>query len=457
MGHAFLGQLQLHRLDRFTAEFHDALLLPGQRGRLQARQEGFDSYVLGLLLPGARKSMQPIARRTLQSEDKIQHFITDAPWNFGRVQHRIIEVMRNVASSPDAVIVLDGTDQPKQGDNTVGVQWQYSGHLGKEANTQASVAAVYAIPDPKYNPDIVAWPFASELYLPPGWLTPEKREEGGIPGRVEFRTKPTIALDFVDRLRNHDVPHQAVVADADFGSDGAFREALRLRAEKYVLGVNPGHFRTLPVDVPIRNSQRGFLVYDAEDEVRSAKDWASELPKEAWTEVTWARGSKGPLRGVFARVRVRVVRSSQRRATTETGWLLLEQRTRQLKAYMCWGFDDASLEDLVRVAHARWVVEQSFQVMKTELGLDHFEGRTYDGIHHHVTVVMVAYCYLAWLRIEHPEIRQRSLTSGKRSTLQQVREAWTELWLLQHYLSKGYTEREARKRVEEIPAALRSP
>lgn len=451
MGHRFLGQLELHRLDGFLRPFEEELLRSGRRGRFQERSISFNKYVLGLLLPGGRKSMQPIAQRTLIDEDKLHHFITNAPWEHEGVQQRILDVMKNVASNPQGVIVLDDTGFPKQGEDSVGVQRQYSGTLGKVGNCQVGVCAFYAVPDASYNPDIVAWPFGFTLYLPESWLTRARRKETEIPAGVQFRTKTEIALEFVERARVAGVPHAATIGDAGFGDSSDFRGELRERGEAYVLGVNPSHLSVVLFDTPVRDSGRGHLMYDDQDAVRTPKEWAERLPRTAWVEMVWARGSKGPLRGRFARVRVRVVRPSDKfRATEETGWLLLEQRSNELKAYLCWGFDDASLENLVQLAHARWIVEQGFRQMKGELGLDHFEGRSYPGWHHHVTLVMVAYCYIAWLRIEGKVKDTRWNHHGKRPTFEQIRQVWTEAWLFQQFKKDGIPEGKARRIAERL-------
>ena len=190
---------------------------------------------------------------------------------------------------------------------------------------------------------------------------------------------------------------------------------------------------------------REFATFSEKVPVRTPEQWAAALPKRAWKRVRWGEGTKGDnLQGMFARVRVRVVTTSRgRRAGDETGWLLLERRSNELKAYLCVGLNEASLRELVEIAHGRWVIEQFHQQLKGEVGFDHSEGRTWPGWHHHAAMVLMAYNYLQWERWQSPP-------GTKLPTLQEVhrRYVWktAALKLEERFgLKKREAEREARR------------
>jgi SRSO17 transposase len=239
----------LGEVDRFLRRFDD-LLDTGPRGGSTRRAARV--YAAGLLLPGERKSMQPLADGLDGGEvHRLQHFITHSTWDPGAVVERLVDVMPASLRSPSGLLILDATSFPKQGTHSVGVARQYCGSLGKVANCQVAVSCLYSVPDDR-NPDALHWPVGMELYLPRGWVAdPARRRGAGIPEAVGFQEKWRLALALLDRARHHGLPHLAVVADRDFGDAGGFREALRRLDEPYALGVNPSGLRTIPADVPL--------------------------------------------------------------------------------------------------------------------------------------------------------------------------------------------------------------
>jgi|HubBroStandDraft_1064217.scaffolds.fasta_scaffold10665_4 SRSO17 transposase len=357
------------------------------------------SYLLGLLLPGECKSMEPIADRLPETTvDRIQHFLTDSPWPSDLLQTRLIEVMAQRFATPQGGISLDDTSFPKQGHASVGVARQWCGSLGKSANCQVGVSLYYVLPRPSRHPNLIGFSCGIRLYLPQGWSeAPRRRERARVPPEVEFQEKWRIGLALIDRVLRLRVPHRAVLADADYGRSMEFRQALRERREPYALGIHRRSIMLMPL------SSTGV---PARDRPLNGQQLLAELRPTAFRSVIWGHGTKGPLRMEMARVRVQVYCGNRRRhshpqgPTEEVGWLLLERRTNETKAYLVWGLDDLSLRQQSQLMRARWPIEQGYQQMKEELGLDHFEGRTWTGWHHHVTMVALAHAFLMTARAE---------------------------------------------------------
>ncbi|MFQ5885262.1 MAG: IS701 family transposase [Thermoplasmata archaeon] len=411
------------------------------------------NYLMGVLLPGKRKNMSGISRRVHLNPNIAQQFITDSPWDSEEVMATNTGTMSKIASK-EGIWIVDDTGQEKKGRKSPGVSRQYSGTLGKTGNCQVFVGCWYSIPGRTRNADAVYWPTGMKLYIPEEWFEDEQRcEEARIPDDVEFQTKPEIALDLMERAREAHVPHRATTTDTAYGTDGKFRSTLRDWKEPYVAAVTPSHISVVPEDTPIRSAgtrseggrPRVHPGFPRDVRPRTADALSSEIPDEDWKEVEWSEGTKGKLSARFTRIRVRVAKKG--RPTDETGWLLLERtRKGELKAYMCWGFDDATLEELVEIAHIRWVVEQGFKQMKGELGLDDFEGRKWIGWHHHAAMVMIAFSYLMLLRVE-------GNTSGEKlPTLPQVRREMLRIYGIRVLERKlGISPEEADSVFEDIP------
>lgn len=222
------------------------------------------------------------------------------------------------------------------------------------------------------------------------------------------------------------MPHCAIVADADYGTDSGFREGLRQWEEPYVVAVIPSDFAVIAKDTPVIpagtpyacGSLRKHPGFPPDMKPWTADVAAQEIPEKDWQTVVWSEGTKGKLSARFYRMRVRVTKAG--RPTDETGWLLFETtHDGELKVYMCWGFNTASLETLVGLAHSRWVIEQGWKQMKGELGFDEFEGRKWRGWHHHAIMVAVAFSYLMLLRINEASSGQKlpSLPQVRRELL----------------------------------------
>ncbi len=374
----------LPEIVRFLAQFKD-LLEVGVRS--EETWANAVAYALGLLAPGDRKSMEPLAQRTGIPPDRLWNFITYSPWLWLLVQTRLIQMMAPRFASEEGILSLDDTELPKQGKASVGVAPQYCGVLGKVANCQVAVSLQYVLPNAEYHPNLSSFSLGMELYLPEAWFEEKNRErwkKARIPEGTRFRTKGQIALSLIDRARRLRVPFRAAAGDAGYGTSGVFRRALRERKVPYMMGVQP--------------EQTQVRAPSLSGEVLSCSEVAQRIPKDRWVTVRWAEGSQGPM--ALRTTRVRATVTDGGKDTDEEVWLVFEKRTNETKAYVAWGLDKQPLVELLRIQRARWPIEQSYQQMKEELGLDHFEGRSWLGWHHHVTMVALVQAFLMTVRSE---------------------------------------------------------
>ena len=390
-------------------------------------------YHQALLAPAKKKSMQRIARRVDIPEDRVEQFIRESPWEYERLQIHLNTDMPAAIMSPHGAFVVDEVGLTKQGRHSVGVQRQYNGAQGKVGNCQVAVDLIYAVPGERRNADQKTWPLGMEIYLPESWTEDKnRRKEAGIPDDVVFRTKPQIALELMDRALDQGLMPAFVTADCGYGDSGEFREHLRGRHVPYVLAVSPEDIRVVgaSVNVIAPGNGEGRRTRDTFPEgiaVESAGDIAARTKE--WKTVTWSEGTKGKMKGEFSSSMVRIVDNTAKRyVSDEVCWLLLERiedksGTRELKAYLCRGMDGASLKHLVRCAHIRWTIEQFHRDAKQLLGLDSFEGRSWKGWHHHISMVLLAFAFLSLLRADaQPDSGDRlpSLRSVARAIVLEV-------------------------------------
>jgi len=319
-------------------------------------------YLDGLFNDTERKSMQAMHGRLSDpvSYQALQHFIPHSPWDAERVWRQL----RAQVPARAGILALDDTGFPKQGTHSVGVQRQYCGALGKIGNCQVAVSSALLA-------DGRAWPLTFELYLPASWLSdPDRRAAAGIPETLPFREKWRIALAHIRTVRQAGFALDGVVVDADYGSNAAFRTALERMGLRYGVAI------------------RGDAIFDAGGRPDTARVIALATPATDWRLVTW--GPPGARHtGAFFATRVR--------AATGRGprWLLGERVADQdFKFYLLNLDADATLHDLVALARSRWPIEQQYRELKDDLGLDHFEGRSYRGWRHHVVLTVVAFTFL---------------------------------------------------------------
>lgn len=364
-------------------------------------------YLQGLLLDGERKSIEPLSRRitlpdgltSTDPEQAIQQFVNQSPWDEKAVLKRYRAHLAQTFASPEGIFLFDDVSFPKQGTHSVGVQRQYCGALGKKANCQVAVSVHYVSPHGHYPLDL-------QLYLPDSWLSDQKRlDEVGVPqDQRQARTKHEIALELLDRVRGEGLPGRAVVADAGYGVSGVFRAGLEQRALKYIVGVTADFvvFTEEPGwDRPdVGNSGRG--------RPRKRPRLAASSPRPVAVSVLagqvplrrvgWREGTKGTLAGHFAWVRVWPGQgwATGDGADAKPLWLLIEKQGGDgpLKFAFSNLPTGTSRVAAVRLWKSRWPVEQGYQQLKEELGLDHFEGRSWRGFHHHGALTLLAYGFL---------------------------------------------------------------
>ncbi len=263
-------------------------------------------YNLALLAPAKKKNMQRIAGRMDVPEDRVEQFIRESPWEYEQLQVHLNTSIPAAIMSPQGAFIVDEVGLTKQGKHSVGVQRQYNGAQGKVGNCQVGVDLIYAVPGERRNADQKTWPLGMKIYLPESWTEDmDRREEVGIPDDVEFRTKPQIALELIDRALDHGLMPAFATADCGYGDSGEFREHLRGRHVPYVLAISPEDIRVVDASVNVivpgnEDGRRTRSTFPEGAVVESAKDIAARTTD--WKTVTWSEGTKGKMKGEFSRV-----------------------------------------------------------------------------------------------------------------------------------------------------------
>lgn len=371
------------------------------------RAEPLRDYCLGLMMPVARKSVEPLAAvtapaRVSAKHQSLLHFVGQSAWSdealLTRVRDWVLPRMIE-RGGPITVWIVDDTGFPKKGKHSVGVARQYCGQLGKQDNCQVAVSLSIAN-------ETASLPVAWRLYLPELWTqAPELRQKAKIPDSVVFHTKPRIALDQIQAAADAGTPTGVILADAGYGADGAFRAGLSELGLVYVVGVQPTLSLWRPGAAPLppkawsgTGRPPSLLRRSHEHRPLSARALAEELPAEAWQTVRWREGSNADLASRFAAVRVRPAsRDYNRTEPRAEEWLLIEwpeDDAKPLKYWLSTLPGDTSLRELVATAKLRWRIERDFRELKQELGLGHFEGRGWRGFHHHASLCIAAYGFL---------------------------------------------------------------
>jgi SRSO17 transposase len=384
--------------------------------RRSTSRESVERYLTGLLTDLERKNCDTIAAAVAgTSTERLQHLLTDATWEPQALDRQRVAAL--VAQSPPrGILLLDDTGLPKQGRSSVGVARQYSGTLGKIANCQVVVSAHYVADEPTSSAP-VHWPLTARLYLPEGWAAESDRcAKVHVPAAVAFQTKPALALTLVDQARAWGVPFAWVVADAGYGDNPTFLHGLDERHVAYVVGISSTFGVRLPAEVcaaarvvPSRPRGRGQPKKPRPAPLYEAKAVLAALPAERWQPITWRDHVDVVLRKQFVAVRVhwaiggaQFSTSHHRVYTGPEGWLLGERPIPGEHGDLKWYFStlpaDTPLQRLVELAHSRWPIEQFYEDAKGECGLDHYQGRRWDGLHRHLALVMLAYSFLACQR-----------------------------------------------------------
>jgi SRSO17 transposase len=394
------------KLANTEARFAEYLTRLGEVVGHADRREPLRAYMAGLLLPGERKSVEPMAakldpRNVESRHQSMHHFVADAPWD----AREMIRAARDWALDQFdrhgqlQAWVVDDTGIPKKGKHSVGVARQYCGVLGKQDNCQVAVTISLAN-------DVLSVPACYRLYLPEAWAEDkQRRRKARIPDEILFKKKWEIALEEVDRLLADGVPKAPVVTDAGYGNVTELRDQLTARNLVYVAGVQcettvwPEGQRPEPAK-PYGGRGRPPTMLRRSPEVKpvTITELALQLPASAWRSIRWRGGTKGDMRSRFALVRVRPAhRDYWRSEPRPEEWLLMEWPKGEdgpTKAWLSNVSTDATITDLVHLAKVRWRIERDYQELKDEIGIDHYEGRGWVGFHHHGALCIAAYAFL---------------------------------------------------------------
>jgi SRSO17 transposase len=400
------------------------------------RAAPFQSYCAGLLLPGDRKSVEPMAARlqpgrVQAAHQSLHHFVAKADWSdhtmLAAVRARVLPIIER--RGPIRALIVDDTGMPKKGKHSVGVARQYCGQLGKQDNCQVAVSLSAAN-------DHASLPIAYRLYLPHEWSDDaDRRAQAGVPHDVVFQTKPQIALDQFRGAVAAGIEAEVALADAGYGTDTDFRDGITEIGLPYVLGIQsstslwpPGAEPLPPKQWSGRGRPTSAIRRDAKHQPVSARQMALDLPRRAWRRVTWREGSNTKLASRFAAARVRPAHRDYQRSTPRPEeWCLIEWPADEPEPTKYWLSTlpaTISRRALVNTAKLRWRIERDYQDLKQELGLAHYEGRGWRGFHHHATLCIAAYGFLLSEREAIPP-------SGQRDTL----------LIEEHPISDGYRPR----------------
>jgi SRSO17 transposase len=401
----------LKKLDHELRTFLDAMF--DGMGRTE-RRRAMSGYVMGLLLDGERKSIEPMAARLVDDpreiqamRQRLQEAVSVSSWSDDDLFRRLaLKVERDLPGIE--ALVVDDTGFPKKGKSSVGVSRQYAGCLGRTDNCQVATSLHLA-------GESGSACIAVRLYLPEAWTDDRARcAKVGVPVDVVFQKKWQIALGQLEDARRWGVRDHVVLADTGYGEITDFREGLQALGYEFVVGIPTSLAVWAPDTGPLeptgtRTGSRGrprTRFYDGEDAPVSVSSLAKSLGRSACRNVAWREGSRGTQSSRFGAVRVRTAhRHTEGREPGEEQWLLYEWPVDEPAPTKYWLSNLSArmpMRELVRLAKLRWRVERDYQEMKGELGLDHFEGRTWRGFHHHAALCAVAHAFLSLRRAFFP-------------------------------------------------------
>jgi len=382
------------RLDRWLAPFLETL---GDK----RRRKWAPLYIFGLLLPGERKSIQPLSARVAPKYgEQIHNFVATSCWPTEPVEEVLCKKADVMLGGDSSFVIIDDTALPKKGTHSVGVAHQYCGALGKQANCQCLVSLTLAR-------DEIQVPVALRLYLPKEWTNDRARcDRVKVPAETSYRPKWRIALDEIDRIRAANVRFGSVLADAGYGVCAEFRQGLSDRGLTWAVGIlSTQNMYSEDVEVSLpkrRGAGRPRIRPMPTQPPRSAAEFIAK--NGVFKKTSWRHGTKGALSGDFAVLRVRPADGAETKdgihLPGSPAWLVCERFSNGDRKYYLVNLPaTASRKSVIAAIKARWACEQGHQQLKEELGLDHFEGRSWFGLHHHAVLTMIAYAFLQHLRL----------------------------------------------------------
>ena len=395
-----MGSRVESRFERYADAMVDAL---GHADRaLPARW-----YLRGLMLPGQRKSVEPMAARVhpqdvRSAHQSMHHLVADSEWSdaalLWAVARKVVPVLSRAGEAP-LYWIIDDTGFRKYGKHSVGVARQYCGQLGKTENCQVAVSLSLASAEGSL-------PLAWGLYLPREWAEDKKRRaRAGVPPEIAFATKGELAWRQIEAALRAEIPRGTVLMDAGYGDEAALRDRLFAHGLTYAVGVRPqttvwwDAYQPAPPPPSGRGRPRTRVRRDAAHPPISVRELAQSLPASSYRSITWREGTNAPLRSRFARVRVRTAQGDRPR---EEEWLLIEWPNEEAEPTHYWLSTlpaSRSFRELVATVKMRWRIERDYCELKGELGLGHYEGRNWRGFHHHASLCIAAYGFLMLERL----------------------------------------------------------
>jgi SRSO17 transposase len=364
-------------------------------------------YLRGLMLPGQRKSVEPMAARVhpqdvVSAHQSMHHLVADSDWSdvalLGAVAGEVVPVL-SAGGKAACFWIVDDTGYRKYGSHSVGVARQYCGHLGKTENCQVAVTLSLATAEGSL-------PLAYRLYLPHEWTLDRKRcERAGVPKQVAFATKGQLAWEQIEAALGAGIARGTVLMDAGYGDEAALRDRLSARGLTYAVGIKSAttvwwaEHQPAPAVKQTRGRPRSRVRRDERHQPISVCDLAWALPAANYRTITWREGTNAKLSSRFARVRVSAAQGG--RARTQE-WLLIEWPEGEAEPthyFLSTLPEDIAFKDLVAVVKMRWRIERDYLELKQEVGLSHYEGRNWRGFHHHASLCIAAYGFLMLERL----------------------------------------------------------
>jgi SRSO17 transposase len=360
-------------------------------GRSERRQAAV-RYVEGLLMDGQRKSIEPMANRLGVQAQGLQQFVTDSPWSDAELW-RVIRQQIISHLEPLESWIIDETSWIKQGRHSVGVGQQYCGAVGKNANCQVNVQLAV-------SNGLSAAPIAARLFLPENWTTDaSRREQAGIPAEVSFATKPQIAVSLIEEALKDQVQKAPVLGDCVYGDSYRLRQALRERGLEFFLQVTPSQHKAWTQPVLTRKERKRRHVLAGQPEALSLEQITQQLVQnQQWKDCSWkaANGSTQFTRLAWTEVYLgrALIHPGH---NLEAAWLVVDwpkDKADPYAIYLAHLHRQPSTALCLRLSRSRWQIEQYFQRSKDDLGLDHYEGRSWRGFHHHLVLSALAYLFI---------------------------------------------------------------